>query len=126
MVKYQVRFIENEKTIIRTFNLLSDAENLASIKNVSVDTITLPDLKDVPQEVTPRQIRLALIMSGKSLTDIENTINLLPEPDKSIAIVAWEYSTVFQREFPLLNQLAPLLNLTSDDIDDLFILAKTL
>ena len=83
-------------------------------------------INSVPKFVTPRQIRLALIMSGISLDVIENTINSLSEPQKSIVRVTWEYSVEFQRNNPVLTSMAPVLGLTSEQVDQLFILANTL
>lgn len=76
--------------------------------------------------VTPRQMRIALIMSGFSLDSIEDTINSLTEPQRSIVRVTWEYSVEFQRDNPVLNSMAGVLGLTSQQIDNLFTLAATL
>ncbi len=78
------------------------------------------------KSVTPRQMRLALIISGINLENIESIINSLPEPNKSIAKVTWEYSVEFQRSNPILNQMAPYLGLSSQQVDELFNLASTL
>lgn len=83
-------------------------------------------IKFVPEVVTPRQMRVALITSGISLESIESIIDSLPEPDRSIIRVTWEYSTEFQRSNPFIASMAPLLNLTNSQVDDLFILASTL
>lgn len=82
----------------------------------------------VPSYVTPRQIRLALIVSGNQsiLDNITSILAQLPEPNKSIATITWEYSTEIYRSNPILNQLTPMLGLTSEDVDNLFILASTL
>jgi len=82
----------------------------------------------VPKSVTPRQIRLALVMSGNSqmLSLIENVIDNLPEPDRTVAKITWEYSTEVQRTNPLLCSMAPLLNITEEDLDYFFIFANTL
>lgn len=85
-----------------------------------------PPQNTVPLSVTPRQIRTALVLSGISLSSIEAIIDSLPSPNKEIALIAWEYSVEFQRNNPLINQLAPLLGLSSEQIDDIFILASTL
>lgn len=85
-----------------------------------------PPQNTVPLSVTPRQIRTALVLSGISLSSIEAIIDSLPSPNKEIALIAWEYSVEFQRNNPLINQLAPLLGLSSKQIDDIFILASTL
>jgi len=78
------------------------------------------------QSVTPRQMRIALVMSGVDLNLIENMINNLPEPSKTITRVTWEYSVEFQRNNPLLIAMAPALGLTNEQIDQLFQLASTL
>lgn len=80
----------------------------------------------VPKAVSPRQMRIALIMSGISLQTIEDTINSLPEPGRSVTRVTWEYSVEFQRDNPVLNAMAPVLGLTKEQVDDLFLLASTL
>lgn len=113
----------------RTFKLaeLSEAQLFASENNTEVESYTTPDPEIyVPQEVTPRQMRVALIMSGISTANIEAMISALPEPDQSIVRTTWEYSTAFERENPILNSMASNLGLTQSDVDDLFILAATL
>lgn len=80
----------------------------------------------VPVSVSPRQFRIALVLSGISLSSIEAIIDSLPPPNKEIALIAWEYSVEFQRDNPLINQLALLLGVSSKQIDDIFILASTL
>jgi hypothetical protein len=78
------------------------------------------------QSVTPRQMRIALVMSGISLDTIESIINSLPEPQKTVTRVTWEYSVEFQRSNPLLNTMAPVLGLSKEQVDNLFALASTL
>lgn len=76
------------------------------IRNKIVDGVWLSFEDDMtPEEITfrlsqslsPRQIRLALIQSGVSLSDISNMIAQLPEPDRSIINTLWEYSLSFDR-----------------------------
>ncbi len=95
-------------------NIRNDFNNVPNTVKVAIPT------------VTPRQIRIALVISGFSLETIETVINALPEPDRSIAKITWEYSTEIQRNNPLLSAMAPALGLTSAQIDGLFILAVTL
>jgi hypothetical protein len=78
------------------------------------------------QSVTPRQMRIALVMSGISLETIESIIDGLPEPQRTITKVTWEYSVEFQRNNTLLNAMAPILGLTKEQVDNLFALASTL
>lgn len=80
---------------------------------------------DIPN-VTPRQIRQALILSGVNLSDIDMAIGMLPEPNKSLAMAEWEYSTLFIRRNPLVNSIGALLGWTPEEIDDLFLMAVKL
>lgn len=76
--------------------------------------------------LSPRQIRLALILMGISLTDIDTNLDLLPEPTKSLAKVSWEYSLEFYRNDPLVDSVAALLGWTSEQSDYLWEFGITL
>jgi hypothetical protein len=93
----------------------------------------IPPNKVVEIVATNRQVREALIR--KSFTDsrpeihpekIKEFILSLPEPTRSIAFNFWEYSNEMIRSNPVLAQLAPMLGLTEDDLDQLWIFARTL
>jgi hypothetical protein len=81
---------------------------------------------DPIQDITPRQIRQALILSGISLTDIDTALNSLPEPTRSLAKTEWGYSISFQRNRPLVSQVGVMLGWTSQQLDDLWKFAATL
>lgn len=108
---------EAEATAYKTANNL--AESVESFDDQFVDFPVIPD-------VTPRQFRQALVLSGISATDIVTMIETQPEPLRSLALIEWEYSTAFIRSNPLVNQLAPALGFTSQQLDDLWLLAGTL
>ena len=76
--------------------------------------------------VTPRQLRLAIIMSGLSIAQIDAAIAVLPEPNKSIASTEWEYSLSFERNHPLVDEIGAILGKTSEEIDAVWLLAETL
>lgn len=80
----------------------------------------------VPQSVTPRQIRLALVASGISMDYLDTFINNLSEPTRTTVKIWWEYSTLIERNTSILNQMTPLLGLTPTQVDNIFILASTL
>lgn len=84
-----------------------------------------PSLTPVPQVVTMRQARRALLGAGK-LAAVETAINAMPEPDKSEARIDWDRSQEVRRDWPLVAALAPTLGLTDAQIDQLFITAATL
>lgn len=79
----------------------------------------------VPQSVTMRQARLALLAAGK-LTHVKTAIDALPEPQKSAAQIEWEYGSVVNRNSEFVEVLGKLLGLNSDEIDNLFIAASKL
>jgi hypothetical protein len=79
----------------------------------------------VPQSVTMRQARLALLGAGK-LAAVEAAIDSLAEPIKTAARIEWEYSNEVQRANGVVSQLAPALGMTEAEIDALFTQAATL
>lgn len=79
----------------------------------------------VPQEVTMRQARLALLGAGL-LATVESKINEMTEPAKSAARIEWDHSQTVQRNKGLVVQLGTAMGLTSQQIDNLFIAAVAL
>lgn len=77
-------------------------------------------------DVTPRQIRQALILSGVSLEQIDAAIDSLPEPTRSLAKVEWEYSVAFIRTNPLVESVGLMLGWTSEQLDNLWVMAGKL
>jgi hypothetical protein len=71
-------------------------------------------------EVTPRQLRLALLTSGITPAAVAGVIGQLPEPQRTAALIEWEYATVMRRDHPLIGSLAGALGKTNADIDALF------
>jgi hypothetical protein len=81
---------------------------------------------DALPDITPRQVRQALILSGISIQQIENAIAQLPEPNKSLAQVEWEYSIAFKRINPLVAQIGQIVGKTPAEIDAIWRLGMTL
>ena len=75
----------------------------------------------VPQQVSPRQIRQAL-----------TKLNLRTEVEAAVAAGNqdlkdwWEFSTIFERNHEQVIQMGTALNQTSSQLDDLFIQAANL
>lgn len=76
--------------------------------------------KSVPQEVTMRQARQALMGAGL-LGNVQAAINSLSEPEKTKAQIEWDYSNTLQRDNSFVAVLGAALGLTREDIDNLFI-----
>lgn len=80
-----------------------------------------------PDTCTPRQLRIALIQTGISLSAIEAQIDAIPDAiQKEIARAEWEYALKIKKEHPLVRMIAASLNLTEQQVTDIFILAVTL
>ena len=80
----------------------------------------------VPQGVTRRQGKAALIKSGKMAT-VQAAFDAIADP--VVRDLAWNWfneSDTFDRQHPMMLQLAALCNFTDADLDALFQLADTL
>lgn len=78
----------------------------------------------IPQQVTMRQARLALLDAGL-LNLVTSAIDLLEEPQKTKVQIEWEYSAIVERNSPLVQQMSLSLGLTEQQLDALFIQANT-
>lgn len=96
-----------------------------------VDTVRhaqiLADLQKllVPDSVTMRQARIALLQAGK-LATVNSTIAAMAGAQGEAARIEWEFSSEVKRNQPLVLALAPVLGMTSGEIDQLFITAAGL
>jgi hypothetical protein len=75
----------------------------------------------VPQSVTPRQARLALL-NADLLDAVEAAIAAGPRADQ----ITWEFAVDVRRDYPMISNLGTALGLTSAQIDDLFRTAATI
>lgn len=90
-----------------------------------LDASTAAMTPPVPTEVTMRQARLALLGAGL-LSQVDAAIASLPEPDKSAALIEWEYAAVVQRNSGLVPAMGTALGMTEAQLDALFVTAATL
>lgn len=79
----------------------------------------------VPQAVTMRQARLALLGAGL-LPMVQAAIAALPSPQKEAAEIEFEYAQEVQRNHGLVPAMAQALGMTDAQIDDLFFAAAEL
>lgn len=84
-----------------------------------------PEPAKVPQSVTMRQARLALLQAGK-LATVNAAIASMGGAQGESARIEWDYSNEVQRAQPLVAALGGVLGMTSDQLDQLFITAATL
>ena len=86
-------------------------------------TYEKPPLKPL----TRRQFRLALVMNGFALADIEALINQIEDgTQRQIALIEWQDGTAFERYSPNLLKIAELMNLSSSQVNELWSQALTL
>lgn len=85
-----------------------------------------PNEQSVVLSASPFQFRMALIHKGILPTQIDQAIYTLIEPERSKALVWWEYAPEYSRNSPVLTDLAPTLGLTCQDLDELFVLAVSI
>jgi hypothetical protein len=77
--------------------------------------------------VTMAQAQKALVLSGISLSAVDDAIATITDPiERQLAQIDWAKSGTVRRDSALVASLAPLLELTETQIDDLFVLAATL
>jgi hypothetical protein len=95
------------------------------IDALSAEQIAAAYAATIPQVVTMRQARLALLGAGK-LASVTAAINALPSPQKEAAQIEWEYSQTVERNRGLVLLLSAALGLTDLQLDELFIRAASL
>ncbi|MGL4272498.1 MAG: hypothetical protein ACRCTO_09420 [Pseudomonas paracarnis] len=78
-----------------------------------------PEPEPVPEAVTARQARLALLGAGV-LPMVESALTAIPGVEGEAARIEWEYALEIRRDSPLIGALAPMLGLTDGQVDDLF------
>lgn len=93
-----------------------------TVRELTAEELEADRKSKVPQVVTIRQARLALLQAGL-LDDIDAAI--AASEDRALQI-EWEFVTEFRRDWPALIAMQPALGLTDQQIDDLFTLAVTL
>jgi hypothetical protein len=95
------------------------------IDALSAEQIAAAYAATIPQVVTMRQARLALLGAGK-LTSVTAAINTLPSPQKEAAQIEWEYSQTVERNRSFVLLLSAALGLTDAQLDALFVTAAGL
>ena len=89
------------------------------------ESVKAPGVIVVPQEVTMRQARLALLAIGK-LDQVPPAIESLEGADRDVARIEWEFSSTVVRTRALVVMLGQALGLDDEALDQLFITAAGL
>ena len=75
----------------------------------------------VPYEISQINLRKQLILNNISIDSVDALIQTLPNPDRELIYTMWEYAVVFDRDSEELNQIAQMLGVTSEQLDNFFI-----
>lgn len=112
---------------IHPFDVYTDREEaIAAIRAQYPDFEPSPwESPPVPESITPRKARLALLEIGL-LDQVTVAVQALPEPDRSKVLLEWEYALEIRRDDPWVISLGAALGLTEKDLDKLFIHAEKL
>lgn len=132
--KYGSIVNENNETIPmdEISDLYNDYVDFLKKDGIVEDTEFITDedkinIQVVPETVTRRQLRQVLILSDFDLSIIDSFINSVEdEKERLILDNYWNASTEFERNHPILIDFSNKLNFTTEQINDLFILANTL
>ena len=79
----------------------------------------VPVVDPVPEVVTMRQARLALLGVGM-LAQVNAAVASMPGAEGDAARIEWEFSSTVERHRPLVLSLIAALGLTDAQLDDLF------
>lgn len=78
-----------------------------------------PPVAPVPEVVTMRQARLALLGAGL-LAQVNTAVANMPGAEGDAARIEWEYAQEVRRDAPLVAALSAAFGWTSAQLDDLF------
>jgi len=85
----------------------------------------VPPPSDVPQAVTMRQARLALL-AANMLTTVNTSIANMTGAEGEAARIEWEYAQEVRRDSALVQSLIPALGMNDASLDALFTTAAAL
>ena len=84
-----------------------------------------PPVAPVPEVVTMRQARLALLGAGL-LAQVNTAVANMPGAEGDAARIEWEYAQEVRRDSPLVAALSVALGLTDETLDNLYKVAAGL
>lgn len=82
----------------------------------------VPPAPAVPEVVSMRQARIALLAAGH-LAAVTAAVAAMPGIEGDVARIEWEYAQDVRRDSPLIGSLAPAVGLSSEQVDALFVAA---
>lgn len=78
--------------------------------------LTPEEHRALMKPISKRQLRLTLVRNGISLADLDAAILTMGDE----AIIEWQDASEYRRLHPLLNQVATYLNLSQEQVDQMW------
>jgi hypothetical protein len=73
--------------------------------------------------ISPRQIRMVLLSMGITESMVDAQIEALESPEREQSMIAWKFSTSYERQIPMVSLIGSSLGLTSEQLDLIWISA---
>lgn len=99
-----------------------DLENKTYTLEWDVRDLTESELKELnptPIEVPAWRLKAVLTMTSELIL-VENFLNVLPEPSKAIALLAWNNGTTIRRDSSTISALSESLEWDQEKVDSIF------
>jgi len=94
------------------------------------ETATSQELAEYRKSLVPQEVqlwRIRTILKSLGFEDnIETVLNNLEEPTKTAALCIWNYGTTVERDSQTVAMLQMALELTTEQVDEMFIAANNL
>ena len=124
------RIVNTETTTVFTQTLPTESKSVEAFSN----ELGLTPYTPVPREVQPIPVPLvianwrakAVLSIVGILPAVETALDALTEPDRTVALAAWNGSAQVHRNGPTVTTAIAALGLTEKQVDDLFIAAAAL
>ena len=111
-----------EVPILYNENFLNPLWNgIEFIEGATTEEIAELNKTIVPESISQMKLRKQLILSGIAISSIDALIQSLPQPNRDLIYTMWEYAVVFDRNNPELNAMSQMLNISSEQLDEIFI-----
>jgi len=112
--------ITETQKLSNEYILINDIVTKEVVELTAEELQAIEDAK-IPESISQMKLRKQLIISGISISSIDDLIQSLPQPNRDLIYTMWEYAAVFDRNNPELNAMAQMLQITSEQLDEIFI-----
>jgi len=126
MIKYKVirtDGVTEFTTLELAQQYFNSIDNGIEINEVNEDDSPVYEVID--EEIPTWRLKVILAMMG-ILDTVNNILDGLSEPQKTVAKLAWEYGTVTRRLSPFVLGVQQALSLTDEEVDNIFQQAKNI